>query len=81
MLSIRVRVGLGIMTMNGYFGFFKAPLLKSHHQIQFSVILRTLVGREGLFSLRGCNRGILHAHPNELKNCQYACDHLKFKFS
>ena len=39
MLTLRVRVDLGVMAMKGYSAFVKAPaLLKPHHQMQFRVI-------------------------------------------
>ena len=37
------RVDLGVLVMKACSTFFRAPELKSHHQMQFSVISRKLV--------------------------------------
>ena len=41
-LPLRVRVALGIMAMKGYSRFTKDPGIEPHHQIQFTVIPRTI---------------------------------------
>ena len=43
-LQIRTRMDQGVMTMNEYFTFFKAPGLEPHKRMQFIVTLRTPVG-------------------------------------
>ena len=43
--NMRVRVDLGVMVIKGYSTFSKAPGLEFYHQMQFSLILRTLVER------------------------------------
>ena len=43
-LPIRVRGDLRIMAMNGYPTFPKASKIEPHHQMQFCVIPRTLIG-------------------------------------
>ena len=35
---------LGIKLLKEYFTFLKAPVLEPHHQMQFSIIVRILVG-------------------------------------
>ena len=42
-LTVRVRVDLGVMAMKVYSTFLKASGLKPHYQIQFNVIPKTLV--------------------------------------
>ena len=49
-LSLRVRVDLGVMEIKGYTTFSKAPGQESHHQVQFNAIYRKLV-RQGPFSI------------------------------
>ena len=48
LLPIRVRVDLGIILMKGYSKLFGYPEVEPHHQMLFSVISRTSIGREGL---------------------------------
>ena len=45
-LQLEVGVDQGVMAMKGYRTFLKALELEPHHQIQFNVISRTLVGGE-----------------------------------
>ena len=42
-LSLRVKVDLGVMGMNKYTIFHKSAGLKHHHQMQISIISKTLV--------------------------------------
>ena len=43
-LRMQVRVDLGVMVMKDYSIFPKDSGVESHHQIHFSVILKTLIG-------------------------------------
>ena len=38
-----IKVDLGVMALKGYLTFPKAPGQEPHHQIQFSVISKTLI--------------------------------------
>ena len=40
-LTVWVRVDLGVMTMKGYSTFPRSPELEPHHKMQFSVIPKT----------------------------------------
>ena len=46
-LTVGVRVDLGIMEMKGYISFPKSSGLEPAHQMQFSDIPKTLIGRWG----------------------------------
>ena len=43
-LQLQFRMDLGLMVMKGWSTFLKAPELKPHHQMQFSVISWKFVG-------------------------------------
>ena len=45
LLPLLVSVNLGVMAIKGYYTFPRPPELGSHHQMQFSVILKTLTFR------------------------------------
>ena len=50
-LKIRVTADLEVVAMKGYPTFYKAFELEPHHQMQFSVIKRTLVVGRVLITL------------------------------
>ena len=53
-LTPQIRVNLGVIAIKGYSTFPRAPEIEPHHQVQFSVILRTLAsGRRRLAPLQG----------------------------
>ena len=54
-LLLWVRVNLRVMAMKRNSIFPKAPRLEPHHQMQFSVITRTLVVGRGHASLQKCS--------------------------
>ena len=56
------------MAMKGYSIFPKAPRLKLHHVIQFSVLSKTLVEVGGLTPLQRCSRRILQPQPTTQAN-------------
>ena len=48
-LIIFIRVDLGVMAMKRYSTFSKTSELEPHHQMQFNVICKTLVGGRSVF--------------------------------
>ena len=66
MLSLRVKVDLGVMAIKGYSGFPKAlALLEPHHQIVWCHIQDNHCGGRGLTTLQRSCRCMLHPrlHP------------------
>ena len=62
-LPHRVRFDLGVMTMKGYSIFPKALELEPYHQMQFSLISRTVVGI-GVALLQRCSRCFFIHHSD-----------------
>ena len=73
-LPLWVRVDLGVMAMKVYSTYLRAPELEPHHQMQFSVIPRTLTEHCLTWGLL-CVKLILvflfnynSKHPNQIYN-------------
>ena len=66
-----------IMPIKGYSSFHKVPGQRSQHQMQFTVISRTLVGG-GFTLLKRCSLHILQPQPTGLGACS---DHLWWLFN
>ena len=73
MLSLRVRVELGVTAKKRYSTFPKAPGLEHYHQMQFSVISRTLVSKGSPFC-RGIV-GVFYSPSRCIKRYTYSSVH------